>query len=108
MKKLTKRDTQAIADTLNVRVKDVSVDEDGDVWVTQAGHGYWIKRGSERYASLARMPGRPREMSGGRRVQVWLDDESLNRARQIGAGNVSAGIRAALSMRNGAVFSDRI
>ena len=37
-------------------------------------------------------------MDGGRRVQVYLDAESIDRAEQIGGGNVSAGIREALKI----------
>lgn len=40
--------------------------------------------------------GRPAQMDGGRRVQVYLDAESLAAAERIGHGNVSEGIRAAL------------
>lgn len=40
--------------------------------------------------------GRPAELTGGKRVNVYLDDDSLQRAEQLGAGNVSAGIRRAL------------
>ena len=41
--------------------------------------------------------GRPAALDGGRRVQVYLDEHSLDRARVLGAGNVSEGIRIALS-----------
>lgn len=40
--------------------------------------------------------GRPDTMDAGRRVQVYLDAESLDAAKRLGAGNVSAGIRSAL------------
>ena len=40
--------------------------------------------------------GRPTEMTGGRRVQVYLDDASIEAATKLGDGNLSAGIRAAL------------
>lgn len=43
-------------------------------------------------------PGRPPIMQDGRRVQVYLDQRSLEAAAFLGGGNVSAGIRAALSM----------
>ena len=39
--------------------------------------------------------GRPAEV-GGKRVQVYLDAESLSIAAQLGNGNVSEGIRKAL------------
>lgn len=41
--------------------------------------------------------GRPAEMDGGKRVQVYLDAESLEIAQSLGDGNVSAGIRMALA-----------
>ena len=41
--------------------------------------------------------GRPDTMDAGRRVQVYLDAASLEAAKRLGDGNVSAGIRAALS-----------
>lgn len=40
--------------------------------------------------------GRPSELKGGKRVQVYLDAESLSIADEIGNGNVSEGIRKAL------------
>ncbi len=41
--------------------------------------------------------GRPAEMAGGRRVNVYLDSASLTRAAELGDGNVSEGIRRALT-----------
>lgn len=41
--------------------------------------------------------GRPAILDGGRRVNVYLDDASLVRASERGDGNVSEGIRRALS-----------
>lgn len=40
--------------------------------------------------------GRPPEMEGGKRVNVYLDAESLEIASNLGNGNVSDGIRRAL------------
>jgi hypothetical protein len=40
--------------------------------------------------------GRPAEMEGGKRVNVYLDADSLARAAAKGNGNVSEGIRLAL------------
>ena len=40
--------------------------------------------------------GRPAEMAGGKRVQVYLDAESISIASSLGKGNVSEGIRKAL------------
>ncbi len=41
--------------------------------------------------------GRPTEMGAGRRVNVYLDEQSLTRAAELGDGNVSVGIRKALT-----------
>jgi hypothetical protein len=43
-----------------------------------------------------RSPGRPFSMEGGKRVNVYLDADSLIRAEKLGSGNVSEGIRLAL------------
>lgn len=43
--------------------------------------------------------GRPSEMKDGKRVNVYLDAESERRARELGRGNMSAGIREALARR---------
>lgn len=40
--------------------------------------------------------GRPSEMSGGKRVNAYLDAESIAIATRLGDGNVSEGIRRAL------------
>lgn len=41
--------------------------------------------------------GRPRlQRAGARRVTVTLDDQTLTRARKIGSGNLSLGIRRAV------------
>jgi hypothetical protein len=42
--------------------------------------------------------GRPAVLSGGRRVEVWLDAESVEIAQALGNGNLSAGLREALKM----------
>lgn len=47
--------------------------------------------------------GRPAEMEGGKRVNVYLDAESLAIASAIGDGNVSEGIRIALGRQSGNV-----
>ena len=40
--------------------------------------------------------GRPIEMQGGKKVNVYLDAESIAMAKALGIGNVSEGIRKAL------------
>lgn len=44
----------------------------------------------------AKKPGRPIEMLGGKPVNVYLDVARLEKARTLGDGNVSVGIRYAL------------
>lgn len=39
---------------------------------------------------------RPQEMEGGRRMNVYLDAATIEKARQLGDGNISEGIRRAL------------
>jgi hypothetical protein len=41
--------------------------------------------------------GRPTELEGGARHNVYLDTTSIARAKKLGKGNISAGIRIALS-----------
>lgn len=41
--------------------------------------------------------GRPRVLAGGKRVTLYLDSATLERARKLGSGNVSEGIRRALA-----------
>ncbi len=41
--------------------------------------------------------GRPPSLSGGKRVNVYLDAASLKAADKLGGGNVSEGIRMALN-----------
>lgn len=42
--------------------------------------------------------GRPTEMSGGKKVNTYLDADSIAIAQQLGNGNVSEGIRKALKL----------
>lgn len=47
-------------------------------------------------AALGIHPGRPNEMEGGGRRNVYLDAESMETARRAGNGNISEGVRVAL------------
>lgn len=42
--------------------------------------------------------GRPAEMTGGKRRNIYLDDESAAIAEKLGNGNISDGIRIAMAM----------
>jgi hypothetical protein len=66
---------------------------DGDDERTVSNLAKWIRRYAVRDAAPL---GRPAEMTGGKRVNVYLDAASLARAAELGGGNVSEGIRAAL------------
>ena len=44
--------------------------------------------------------GAPKQMVDGRRIYVYLDADSIDKARKLGDGNVSAGIRFALKPRD--------
>jgi hypothetical protein len=55
-----------------------------------------VKLNKKDFADLFPVIGRPRELINGQRINVFLDDESLNIASPLGAGNVSGGIRRAL------------
>lgn len=48
--------------------------------------------------------GRPTALTGGRRVNTYLDGSSIEEAARLGKGNVSEGIRLALKERAAAKF----
>lgn len=50
----------------------------------------------------SRPVGRPSEMEGGKRANVYLDAESLAIAARLGNGNISEGIRKALKLADAA------
>jgi hypothetical protein len=58
---------------------------------------YWRGRTGELDVGPGKA-GRPTEMEGGKRVNVYLDEASLQRAAELGNGNVSEGIRIALQI----------
>jgi post-segregation antitoxin (ccd killing protein) len=47
-----------------------------------------------------RPPGRPQSVKG-KPVRVYIDDETIERARKLGNGNLSEGIRKALEIAVG-------
>ncbi len=49
-------------------------------------------------AAALGMSGRPKEMTGGKKVNTYLDAESIAIASRLGNGNVSEGIRVALRL----------
>lgn len=55
---------------------------------------YW--RGRIKQLPIYPEAGRPAELEGGKRVQVYLDAESLFIAAKLGNGNISEGIRKTL------------
>lgn len=67
-----------------------SRDSDGQV-------AYWGPKGATLKPHWYSKPGRPEEMQGGKRRNVYLDDASLAKAVELGKGNASDGIRMALA-----------
>jgi hypothetical protein len=64
-------------------------------------NGVFIFCNSEKGGVLVgskRESGRPPELDGGKRVNVYLDSASLAKAAELGDGNVSEGIRIALTV----------
>lgn len=57
---------------------------------------YWGPKGVCFQPHWYAKPGRPEEMAGGRKVNTYLDAESIAIATRLGNGNVSEGIRKAL------------
>lgn len=47
-----------------------------------------------------RAPGRPPDLEDGRRVNLYLDGDTLEKAAAIGGGNISLGIRRAIAASN--------
>lgn len=67
-----------------------SRDSDGQV-------AYWGPAGATLKPHWYAKPGRPEEMQGGKRRNVYLDDASWSKAVEFGNGNASDGIRMALA-----------
>ena len=67
-----------------------SRDSDGQV-------AYWGPAGATLKPHWYVKPGRPEEMQGGKRRNVYLDDASWAKAVELGNGNASDGIRMALA-----------
>jgi hypothetical protein len=64
---------------------------------------YW--RGRIDQLPIYEEAGRPVELEGGKRRNVYLDDESWELAKKLGNGNASDGIRIALKMQNNGACS---
>lgn len=58
---------------------------------------YWGPSGASLKPHWYAKPGRPEEMQGGKRRNVYLDDVSWAKAVELGNGNASDGIRMALA-----------
>lgn len=65
----------------------------------QVNNGVIRTLDGRKVAALLGLTGRPAEMDGGRRVNVYLDVASLDAAAALGDGNISEGIRRALRPR---------
>lgn len=55
---------------------------------------------NECWSAVGAKVGRPSEMAGGKKVNTYLDAESIAIATRLGNGNVSEGIRKALKASN--------
>lgn len=65
---------------------------------TDGQTAYWGPSGAAFKPYWYAKPGRPSEMSGGKKVNTYLDIESIGIATRLGNGNVSDGIRKALKL----------
>ena len=59
-------------------------------------NGNWICGNVGSHTNVYKPKGRPQEMQGGRRRNVYIDDASWEKAVELGNGNASDGIRIAL------------
>ena len=73
----------------------VRIESTGGVYV-QVNAGTIRSLDGRKVAAALGTAGRPSEMAGGKRVNVYLDAESLAIAAKLSNGNVSDGIRKAL------------
>ena len=62
----------------------------------QVNAGAILRLDGRKVAAALGIAGRPEELSGGRKVNTYLDADSIAIAARIGNGNVSEGIRKAL------------
>ena len=62
----------------------------------------------QRFEKMAKQKreGRPPEIAGGKKVNTYLDAESIEIAKRLGKGNVSEGIRIALANSAAATTDD--
>ena len=74
----------------------VAIDENTGIIVSAFKNKETVEKDLEKRAIRMNSVGRPSEMEGGKRVQVYLDADSLALAAKLGNGNVSEGIRKAL------------
>jgi len=58
--------------------------------------GYWGPKGATIQPHWYAKAGRPAEIQGGQRVNVYLDARTIQRATEIGNGSISAGLRRAV------------
>jgi len=74
---------------------NIRIDNDGSIWV----RGRKWKHVGRVAGGRSLIPGRPPELAPrGRKITLYLDAESERRASQLGAGNLSLGVRRALEI----------
>lgn len=59
--------------------------------------GAWTCGNAGVHTNVYKPKGRPQEMQGGKRRNIYIDDASWDKAVKIGKGNASDGIRVALT-----------
>ncbi len=80
------------------------------IWLRRDSDGqvaYWGPAGATLKAHWYAKPGRPEEMQGGKPRNVYLDNASWSKALDLGNGNASDGIRAALASAGRAMIAKR-
>lgn len=60
-------------------------------------NGNWMCGNAGAHTNVYKPKGRPQEMQGGKRRNVYIDDASWAKAVELGNGNASYGIRVALA-----------
>lgn len=66
----------------------ISIEDQGGFWL-----GWYGQRGGARAGA-----GRPTEVEGAKRMNVTLDEATVEAAKALGNGNLSAGLRAAVKL----------
>ena len=69
--------------------------------LVELANGNWWCGNAGSHTNVYKPKGRPQEMHGGKRRNVYIDDASCEKAITLGKGNASEGIRIALARTEG-------